>query len=201
MDKLNRVSYAVICKSLAGQIECGDDYLIKEINDGTLFAVVDGLGHGPEAAFAAKKAIQQLDASADQSIETQVRLCNEVLYGTRGVVMTAMKIDLQYKLAYLAIGNVIGVIWKVDHNGKLIKDSIFMNNGTLGTRALPLPSMVVKTIDLSPGDTVILATDGLKPQFESEPPKFDSPARIAQHMFNTYRNIHDDGLVLVVTLL
>ena len=199
MDKLNHVSYAVICEALAGQIECGDDYLIKEINDGTLFAVVDGLGHGPEAAFAAKKAIQQLDASADQSIETQFRLCNEVLHGTRGVVMTAMKIDLQYKLTYLAIGNVIGVIWKVAHNGKLVKGSIFMNNGMLGTRALP--SMLVKTIELSPGDTVILATDGLKPQFESESPKFDSPARIAQHMFNTYRNIHDDGLMLVVTIL
>jgi hypothetical protein len=59
-----------------------------------------------------------------------------------------------------------------------------------------------KEIIMMPGDTLILATDGIKSQFEIEPPKLlQSPEKIAKHIFNKYRNVRDDALVLVAQLL
>ncbi len=55
IKKLNRVRYHVISEPLAGQMESGDQYLVKELDHSVLIAVADGLGHGVEAAFAAKK--------------------------------------------------------------------------------------------------------------------------------------------------
>ncbi len=46
---------------LSGQTESGDLCLIKRVGKGTLLAVVDGLGHGQEAATAAHAAVGALD--------------------------------------------------------------------------------------------------------------------------------------------
>ena len=196
---LKQIKYEVIFEPLEGQIECGDQYFIKELADCILIAVVDGLGHGAEAAFAAKKAIQTLDAHANESIETLFKLCNEALCLTRGAAMTIFKIDTRYKLTYMGIGNVMGACWKINESGKLIHNLIVLDPGIVGSRLFP--SMQVKEIAMSPGDTFILATDGIKIQFESEPPKVESPEKIAKHIFNTYRNKNDDGLILVAQLL
>lgn len=61
--------------------------------------------------------------------------------------------------------------------------------------------MHIHEVTLAKGDRLILATDGIYPRFESEPPKFDTPANIAKQIFTHYRNEKDDGLVLVVELL
>jgi negative regulator of sigma-B (phosphoserine phosphatase) len=195
---LKKVKFEVIFEPFRGEMDCGDQYLVKELDDFTLVVVVDGLGHGSDAAFAAKKAIYTLEAHAKEPIETLFKLCNESLHDTRGAAMTIVKIDSDYKLTYAAIGNVLGVCWKMDSNCKLRRESIFMEGGIVGCR---LPSVVVKEIAMGAGDTFILATDGIKSQFEIEPPKFDSPQKIAEQIFSAYRNKNDDGLVLVLQLL
>lgn len=196
---LKKVKYEVIFEPLEGQTECGDQYLIKEGADFILLAVVDGLGHGKEAAFAAKKAIQTLVDNASESIETLFKLCDQALLNTRGAAMTVGKIDTRYKLTYMAVGNVIGLCWKIDTNNRMIQHSLFLEGGIVGSR-LP-PAMEVKEIDMTPGDTVILATDGIKPEVEIEPPQLGSPEKIARQIFNIYRNKNDDGLILVAQLL
>ena len=42
---------------LPGEVESGDLSLVKRVGKGTLIAVVDGLGHGQEAASSAHAAI------------------------------------------------------------------------------------------------------------------------------------------------
>jgi phosphoserine phosphatase RsbX len=196
---LKKIKYTVIVEALEGEVECGDQYLVKELNDGILLAVVDGLGHGEEAAFAAKKAIQTIDAHSNEPIETLFKLCNEALHDTRGAAITIAKISVKYKLSYMAVGNVIGVCWKMDEEAKFERESIFMEGGIVGTR-LPLLRQV-NEITMAPGNIFILATDGIKTQFEIEPPKLGTPEKIAEKIFTTYRNKNDDGLVLVVQLL
>ncbi len=58
MHCLRRIRYEVISEALLGQRECGDQCLVEELPDFILLAVADGLGHGAEAALAAKKALQ-----------------------------------------------------------------------------------------------------------------------------------------------
>src|SRR5258708_8349797 len=50
--------------TLEGQTVCGDRHLLKPFAGGVLTAVVDGIGHGVEAAAAAPVAIPPLEAHA-----------------------------------------------------------------------------------------------------------------------------------------
>src|SRR6266704_3658201 len=50
---------------LAGEKESGDLHVVKAVNSGALVAVVDGLGHGAEAAVAARAAVKVLEQYAD----------------------------------------------------------------------------------------------------------------------------------------
>jgi phosphoserine phosphatase RsbX len=195
---LRQVKYKVICEALDNQIECGDQYFIKKLDDFILFAVIDGLGHGKKAEEAAKLAIKTLDAHANESIESLFKLCHEALIKTRGAAMTLVKIDVSYKLTYIAIGNVLGVCWKIDENYKLKHHSFFLEGGIVGAQ---LPSLMrVREIAMAPGDIFILATDGIKAQFENEAPILEKPDQIAKRIFETYRNKKDDALVLVAQL-
>lgn len=197
---LSQINYEAISEALAGEMECGDQYLVKELADSTLLAVVDGLGHGKEAANAAKTAIATMDAYADESIETLFNLCHKALGSTRGGAITIVKVfTTGHIIQYKSVGNVIGVHWFIDENSKLKKDSFFLEGGIVGYR---LPDSVhVKELIWQSGDTLILATDGIKKQFELEHPTWISPDKIAQKIFSDYRNYNDDGLVLVARLL
>jgi hypothetical protein len=195
---LKQLQYDVIFEALEGQTVCGDQYLIKETADFTLLMVVDGLGHGSEAADAAQQAIETVDANAAEPIETIFTLCNQALLQTRGAAMTIVKLDLNYKMTYKAIGNVMGVLWHIDERSRLQSKSFFLEGGIVGYQ---LPSSLHENeFTCNAGDTIILATDGLKNQFETYPPRFETPDKIATGIFSTYRNKKDDGLVLVAQL-
>jgi negative regulator of sigma-B (phosphoserine phosphatase) len=196
--QLKQIKYEAILEALAGETECGDQYLVKELPDSTLIAVVDGLGHGVNAALAAKKAIQVLDDYATESVEKLFKLCNEALKETRGAAMTIAKLSLQYKLTYMGVGNVTGIYWKFNQFNQLKQTLFSLENGIVGTQ---LPPMQAEEITMSPGDIFILATDGINIQFAHEPPKLSSPDKIAENIFQIYRNKKDDGLIMVVQLL
>ena len=195
---LKQIKYSVIAEALKGQVVCGDKYLVKESTDFTLLAVVDGLGHGEEAAIAAEAAIKTIDANVFEPIETIVKLCNEALLSTRGAAITIVKLS-GYKMTYKAIGNVSGVYWHIGERAKLKSQSFFLENGIVGNQ---LPGLIpLKEVVLGAGDTLILATDGIKKEFESSTPKWSSVNSLANDMFTTYRNKKDDGLILVAQLI
>lgn len=197
--QLTRIKYDVISEPLSGQTVCGDQYLIKECDDAILLAVVDGLGHGEEAYFAAKKAIKTLDEHSNETLEALVILCDQSLLDTRGVAMTIGKIHLNNILHYVGIGNISGLCWKRDKNIRIIQQSLLAYNGIVGSH-LP-SSLEIQKINLSSGDIIILATDGIKRKFEDETPGLRLTEKIAKNIFNNYRNQNDDGLVLVAKLL
>src|SRR4051812_16934568 len=51
------LEWAVAGRALSGQLESGDAGLVVALARGTLLAVIDGLGHGSEAAAAAGSAV------------------------------------------------------------------------------------------------------------------------------------------------
>ncbi|MES2216957.1 MAG: hypothetical protein V4501_00955 [Pseudomonadota bacterium] len=199
LTQLNHLRYDIIYEPLDGEIHCGDQYLVKELDDSVLVAVADGLGHGEEAEFAAKRAIQILNDYSSLPIETLVEICDNELVGTRGTALTIVRVNKNYTLTYLAVGNVIGVCWKIDDAIHFNKYSFFLEGGIIGSRLVTLPN--TKNIAMKSGDIFILATDGVKGEFEIEKPRFASPQVIAEQLFKKYRNPKDDGLILVVQLL
>ena len=67
------IEWAVAELARPGQSESGDRHLVLSTADGGLVAVVDGLGHGAEAASAAKMAVMALERGADRPLVQIVR--------------------------------------------------------------------------------------------------------------------------------
>ena len=90
--------------------ESGDQYLVSRTGDGgVLVAVADGLGHGPEAASAARTAIGVLEAGHERDLGARFLRCHERLRDTRGVVLS-LGLFATGSLTWLGVGNVDGVL-------------------------------------------------------------------------------------------
>src|SRR5256885_13268215 len=82
------IEWGVASLALPGEAESGDRHLVKPVGTGVLVAVVDGLGHGAEAAAAAQAAVAALERHATESPVPLIERCHRALQGTRGVVMS-----------------------------------------------------------------------------------------------------------------
>jgi len=104
-----KIEAAFAMLPLPGESESGDLSLIKRVGKGTLIAVVDGLGHGQEAASAAHAAVGALDRYSREPLIDLVRRCHAALVGLRGVVLGLAYLDPQAAtMVWLGVGNVGG---------------------------------------------------------------------------------------------
>lgn len=184
---------------MEGHNESGDRYLVKEVPEGYLIAAVDGLGHGEEAAEAAKQAIAALEAFAHESIITLLKRCNGQVRNTRGVVMSLALMNIHEEtLTWLGVGNVEGVLLRADPHAKPHRENILLRGGMVGYQ---LPPLYASVLSLSKGDTLIFATDGIHTGF-AEGVKITEPAQhIAEGICKRHKKGTDDALVLVARYL
>src|SRR5256884_7299426 len=103
------IEWAVATLALPGEAESGDRHLVKPVGTGVLVAVVDGLGHGAEAAAAAQAAVAALERHATESPVPLIERCHRGLPGTRGVVINVAVLGRTARsMTWLGVGNVEG---------------------------------------------------------------------------------------------
>lgn len=91
-----------------GENACGDNWVCTIKDKHCVVAMVDGLGHGPEAEKAAKAALEELAALDGALINEHIRKINNEIKKTRGVVMSIAYIDSYNKqLTYCGVGNIL----------------------------------------------------------------------------------------------
>lgn len=197
--KTGLITWAVAEVSRPGQSESGDRFLATTTRDGALVAVVDGLGHGAEAADAAKAAVRSLERHADQRVIPLVRDCHESLFGTRGAVISVASFAARDQtMTWLGVGNVEGLLLRAGPTGPR-RTSLLLRGGVIGAH---LPTLTAEIVPVTPGDTLILATDGIRIDFSHERlPQEDSPQVLADYILGRWRRPNDDALVLVVRYL
>ncbi|MGE5571841.1 MAG: SpoIIE family protein phosphatase [Bacteroidota bacterium] len=189
------LEWAVASRALAGETESGDAYLVRSSAVGTLVAVVDGLGHGCEAAAAARAAVRALEAATIQSVADAIRHCHSTIAKTRGAAVSIVFFEASdYTLTWLGVGNVQGVLVSGQRDGARPREHLFLRGGVVGFR---LPPLRPSKLPVVPGDTLILATDGIDGDFVRDSPLDDPPARIAERILARHRKVTDDALVLV----
>jgi negative regulator of sigma-B (phosphoserine phosphatase) len=189
------VDFGVAGRALPGQSTSGDLHTVIPRPRGAIVAVADGLGHGYEAAIAAKVAINTLTAHADLPLLDAVRCCHEALISTRGVaICVACLMWSDETLTWLSIGNVAALLLRADDRGSIQREHVLMRNGVVGHRLPPLRSA---THPIRRSDLLILATDGVREGFEKGVRFAAPPQEIADHILAGYGKITDDALVLV----
>src|SRR5438270_41239 len=82
--------------TLEGETVCGDRHLVKPFPGGVLAVVVDGLGHGVEAAAAARVAVAELEAHAREPVITLLERCHQILTPTRGAAISLASFNTTY---------------------------------------------------------------------------------------------------------
>jgi serine phosphatase RsbU (regulator of sigma subunit) len=182
---------------LPGQDESGDRHLLCCRREGILVAAMDGVGHGEEAAIAAKTAISILTASPDEPVISLVERCHEALRSTRGVVMSLASIDMQHGLmTWLGVGNVQGALMRTGaRNGN--HEVLLLRGGVVGSQ---LPALQAAVLPVANGDTLLFATDGIRSEFVDGFSILESPQRAADKILKQHCRGNDDALVLVARL-
>ena len=186
------VVWAAAGVPIPGQISSGDGYLVISRPLRTLIAVMDGLGHGPDAHEATSGAIAAIAETPDAPLRSLFERCNKALQRTRGVVMTIAAIAGDGQMEWLAVGNVSGYIVRSApphrHEGALTR------GGVVGWR---MPSLHTRSARLDAGDLLIMATDGIQDRFVSSVEPILSPRIIASRILEENGRGYDDALALV----
>lgn len=181
--------------ALAGH-ESGDVHVVAEFPGGVLVAVIDGLGHGVEAAAAAKAAARVLAAFAGEPIASLVERCHEALRRTRGAVVSLASFDARRSsMTWSGVGNVEGFLLRADGRGR---ESITLRGGIVGYQ---IPAVRVSELAVSAGDVLVMATDGVRSAFADGLRAQGSPQEIADAVLARHGRGSDDALVFVARYL
>jgi hypothetical protein len=185
--------WSAAARPLNGTAEGGDLHVVVEVDGGALAAVIDGAGHGAEAAEAAAQAAEVLRAFPTESPLRLVRRCHERLRLTRGAVMSLASFDAQRSVVtWLGVGDVSGTLVR----GRGVGSTTFLlpRAGVVGVR---LPTLFAQTLPIARGDTVVFATDGVSTALVYEIDPTASTQIIAERILARHGRSVDDALVLV----
>lgn len=190
------LEWAACATTYPGQMRSGDAFLVQKTEAGVLVAVVDGLGHGEEAADAAEQALASLGRTAGHSLVRSFNACHETLRGSRGAVMTLAVLDPdRSQLAWLAVGNVDAVVLRRPRWGlPQTSCAVTLRAGVVGDR---LPPLREATVAMAAGDTLIAVTDGIFPSFLDDLDLSLDARALARRVHRCYSRTDDDALVLV----
>ena len=177
-----------------GQTESGDAWRMRDFGTRQLICVVDGLGHGPLAAIAARRAITAFE-SATPSDEpgTIVQNAHAQLKDTRGVVMAVLAIDQAAGTAtFCGVGNIAA---SIVNEGKA--QHLLSIEGIVGYN---LRKVRIESAVWTPGSAAILNTDGVSNRWSMG--KY--PGLLARHssliasvLFRDHARDTDDATIVV----
>jgi phosphoserine phosphatase RsbX len=159
-------------------------------------AVIDGIGHGEQAAATARLAADTILAHPQEPPGTLLSRCHAALRGTRGVVLSIASIDLKRALlSWLGVGNVSGVVSRGAANVLSAQEELMVRPGVLGSGELP--PLSAATLPLRFRDTLIFATDGISRHFADELTGGLPAQVLADDIIARHCTRNDDALVVV----
>jgi negative regulator of sigma-B (phosphoserine phosphatase) len=160
-----------------------------------LVCLVDGLGSGPLAAEAAQVAVDWAAAHHQAPLTQILTGCHGAMRGTRGAVMALVRINIEAReLRFVGVGNVEFHAWSAEPMRPI------SYAGIVGSR---LPSLREFNFAYTPGDLIILHTDGISRRFTLdsvvERVRPASPQSLARVIADGYAKRNDDVTLIVVS--
>jgi hypothetical protein len=178
-----------------GESESGDLHVVMPFDGGALVAAIDGLGHGPEAALAARSAADTLERHSHRPVMDLLTRCHENLRGTRGAVITLASFNVRGStMSWAGVGNIEGTLLRADPGEGRKRESVMLVGGVPGHQ---LPPLRPNELPVSQGDTLVLATDGVRGGYLDVVDWSEPPQQLADHLLAEYGKATDDALVLV----
>ena len=189
----DRTEHAALIVPLRGETLSGDGWALRETPGGTWLLLVDGLGHGVDAAAAAGVALDAFRPR--QSPGEVVEDLHSALRGTRGAAVACAFIDHgRGSVIFAGAGNIAGLV--TGPAGQTQR--LLSHNGTAG---VALGRVGEQTVGWSPDATLVMHTDGLRSSWSPDdfPGLFSRhPAVVAGVLYRDLARGTDDAGVVVV---
>jgi negative regulator of sigma-B (phosphoserine phosphatase) len=178
----------------------GDLQVVAPFSGGVLVAVIDGLGHGAEAAEAAEAAGVVLEEGAGEPLDVLVQRCHERIRRTRGVVMSLASFDSRTSsMAWIGVGNVAAILLRSGFAGQAGREAVQNRGGVVGYR---LPALSISQLAVAGGDLLIMATDGIESGFSEGIDRQESDLGVAAALIlAAFSRGSDDALVVAARYL
>jgi anti-sigma regulatory factor (Ser/Thr protein kinase) len=137
---------------------CGDGWDVHAAGDTATLIVCDGLGHGVDAAAAARAVLDAFRERPGDAPAVILERASRAARSTRGAAATVVRVDLAAREATVsAVGNVTPWI-AGDAQRQLVTQ-----HGTLGHT---MPRLREERYPFPTGSTLVVASDGLKSRLE-----------------------------------
>ena len=179
----------------ANQEVCGDAWGIAQTNDQLRAVLLDGLGHGPLAFGASRRAVDIFQqADQNDTPASILRHAHQGLKGTRGAVMAVVQINTAAGSASFAgVGNIVGIVTTGEATQHLLS-----TDGTVGYNMRLIREV---SVDWTARSVMILTTDGLSTRWNlnRHPGLIEHhPSLIAAVLHRDFARDSDDATVVVV---
>lgn len=174
-----------------GEEICGDAWTADERSDRLHLCVIDGLGHGPMAAEASRKAAAVAKMRGALGVADVLQEMHGELRPTRGAAAALASVTSS-GITYGGVGNIAGVCWTPSKTQHMIS-----HNGTLGHQARKFQEF---SYAWEPEMVILMHSDGISTQWHLD----DYPGIARQHpsviaalVYRDYCRGRDDATIVV----
>lgn len=189
---LGRLAVGSAARPMPGETVSGDAWLVEQGVDWAVIAVIDGLGHGPDAHLAAMRAYAAMQTHVALAPTHMMQQAHQATLGTRGVVAAIFRFDYGARMVhFVGVGNIaVQVVSRPPFRP-------ISRNGTVGYR---LPPLFEQHAPLASGDLFVVCSDGIAPRFVGDKLLQAGlpPQTLADHLLQTYGKATDDATALIV---
>lgn len=181
--------------AMSGEKECGDMYCIRDDADTTTLLMVDGLGHGHEAAAAARVSATAFLGQPLRSPRETMESVHGAMRPTRGGAGAVAQVHhREGLLVFSGVGNIGGAVF----DGHSAARHMVSMNGTLGHEVRKFSEF---SYPWTRESILVMASDGLGTRwnFDSYPGlTAKHPALIAGVLYRDFSRRRDDATVAVL---
>jgi anti-sigma regulatory factor (Ser/Thr protein kinase) len=183
-----------VCVPVKGERECGDLWQALDFGGRFIATVVDGLGHGVDAAEAAEEAVRIFQTNAAYSPCNILERAHDALKKTRGAAMSIVEHSHgKTSMRFAGIGNVSSSLLASEKTQSMVS-----HNGTLGAQIRRCQEF---EYPFSSAATLVMHSDGLTTSWDAKQYRGISrrdPTLLAALLYRDFARGRDDVTVLVV---
>lgn len=191
---VHALAHGGISLPVAGEVASGDGWAIEAGGERVALIVVDGLGHGPEAAVAARAALAAFGQRGDRDAEATLALVHDRLRPTRGAAaVVAIFEPRRERCTFCGVGNIALSI----RAGGASRSAVSLG-GILGHQVRRFQSFSYPFVR---GALCIAHTDGIGTRWDLATYaglEVRHPALVCAALFRDHRRERDDATVVAI---
>ncbi|MCW6511566.1 SpoIIE family protein phosphatase [Lichenifustis flavocetrariae] len=181
--------------SLDASAPCGDAFLCWREGPLWTICLVDGLGHGAEAALAAEAALTEAARWKALSPGDILSRVDDAIHGSRGAAMSVVRIDeARRTLEHAGVGNI---------RVALFGDKTLRLDGRAGIVGNGFKPGAWPSLGWRDGDVLVLWSDGLDPYLKLDRLSLrlkGNPEALAERLIDQFSTRRDDSCIVCCLL-